>query len=104
MKDFKISKSGYRKHKKQLLIFNTIISILLTVCVFTSGALGLVAYTISNLRHTDVDRENIGISDEAKELPKEIVNIALFGIDSRSTQVENLTQALSGRSDTMIIL
>lgn len=104
MKDFKISKSGYRKHKKQLLIFNTIISILLTVCVFTSGALGLVAYTISNMRHTDVDRENIGISDEAKELPKEIVNIALFGIDSRSTQVENLTQALSGRSDTMIIL
>lgn len=104
MKDYKISKAGYRRHKKQLLIFNTIVSIVLAVCVFTSGALGLVAYTISNMRHTDVDKNNVGISDEAKELPKEIVNIALFGIDSRSTQVENLTQALSGRSDTMIIL
>lgn len=104
MKDYKISKVGYRRHKKQLLIFNTIVSIVLAVCVFTSGALGLVAYTVSNMRHTDVNKNNVGISDEAKELPKEIVNIALFGIDSRSTQVENLTQALSGRSDTMIIL
>ncbi len=106
MNDFKISKtkSNYRKHKRQLLLFNTITSIILTVCIFATGVLGLIAYTISNMRYTDINVENIGISQEAKELPKEIVNIALFGIDSRSTQVTNLTQALSGRSDTIIIL
>ncbi len=106
MNDFKISKkkSTYRKHKRQLLMFNTITSIVLAVCVFATAALGLVAYTVSNMRHTDIIEENVGISEEAKDLPKEIINIALFGIDSRSTKVENLTEALSGRSDTIIIL
>ncbi len=106
MNDFKINKkkSTYRKHKKQLFLFNTIVSIILAVCVFATGALSLLAYTIGNMRYTDIDTENIGISEEAKDLPKEIINIALFGIDSKSTKVENLTEALSGRSDTIIIL
>ncbi|MBQ1183278.1 MAG: hypothetical protein IIX60_02380, partial [Clostridia bacterium] len=109
MNDFKISKtkSQYRKHKKQLLMFNTLVSIVLAVSIVFAGALGAVAYVTSDMRLVELstDHEDLGIDKTVtNKLPKEIINIALFGIDSRSNKTTNLTKALSGRSDTIIIL
>ena len=109
MNDFIISKtkSQYRKHKKQLLMFNTIVSIVLAVSIIFAGTLGAVAYITSDMRmvHLSNDHDDLGIDTSVTDkLPKEIVNVALFGIDSRSNKTTNLTKALSGRSDTIIIL
>ncbi len=109
MNDFKISKtkSQYRKHKKQLLMFNTLVSIVLAVSIVFAGALGAVAYITSDMRMVELsdDHDDLGIDTNiTNKLPKEIINIALFGIDSRSTKTTNLTTALAGRSDTIIIL
>ena len=109
MHDFQISKSKtkYRKHKKQLLMVNTLLSIVLAVSIIFAGALGAVAYITSDMRMVELseNHEDLGIDTTVTDkLPKEIINVALFGIDSRSNKTTNLTKALSGRSDTIIIL
>lgn len=101
------NKATYRRQKKQLLLFNTFVSILLAVCIVFSGALGVLAYMTGNMRKGLISQNNehLGISSEISgKLPKEIVNIALFGLDSRSYETTNLTKALTGRSDSIIIL
>ena len=108
MEDFVISKrkSKYRKDKKKLILFNTLVSIVLAVSVLATGIFSILAYSIGDMKkvHISDDDDIIGITEEAKKLPKEIINIACFGLDSRSTATTNLTKALSGRSDTIIIL
>lgn len=101
-------KAQYRQHKKQLLLINTLLSIVLAVSVVFTGVLGILAYIGSDLRqgHISDNHEDLGISsDVASKLPKGVVNIALFGLDTRSYKVENDPEkALTGRSDSMIIL
>ncbi len=108
MDDFVISKSKskYRKAKKKLVLFNTIVSVVLAVSIFTTGIAGLASYMMGDMRRVEIpnDHDSIGITEEAMQLPKDIINIALFGLDSYSKKTTNLTQALSGRSDTMIVV
>lgn len=101
------NKSTYRRQKKQLLLFNTLVSIVLAVSIVFAGALGVLAYMTGNMRKGLIsqDHGDLGISSEiSNKLPKEIVNIALFGLDSNARETTNLTHALTGRSDTIIIV
>lgn len=103
----KKKRTMYRRQKKQLLLFNTIVSIVLAVSIVFSCALGVLAYMTGNMRRGLIsgNHEDLGINSEvSNKLPKDIINIALFGLDSRSTETTNLTTALSGRSDTTIIM
>lgn len=80
-------------------IWMTVLSCFLTVMslVFIGGGLWL-DYYFGGLNTTELtkDHESLGISADAKQDEK-ITNIALFGIDSRSS-------ANRGRSDAIIIL
>ena len=44
------NKSTYRRQKKQLLLFNTLVSIVLAVSIVFAGALGVLAYMTGNMR------------------------------------------------------
>lgn len=101
------NKSTYRRQKKQLLLFNTLVSIVLAVSIVFAGALGVLAYMTGNMRKGLISQEHddLGITaDISNKLPKEIVNIALFGLDSRSYKTTDLTEALTGRSDSIMIV
>ncbi len=100
-------KAAYRHDKKLLILFNTVISIVLAVSLFATTALGLAAYMLGDSRQGIISKEHedLGIdTDEVKNLPKEIINIALFGLDTRDKNATNRDEALSGRSDTIIIV
>jgi LCP family protein required for cell wall assembly len=66
--------------------------------------MGALLYYTGDMNIGSLNSENLGISNEAANLPKGIINIALFGIDSRSRDAHNRTESLSGLSDTIIIL
>ncbi len=103
----KHKKSVYRKAKKRLILTNSLISIILAVSLLFTGALGAVAYLLGDMKqgHISDNHEELGISSEvADKLPKGIVNIALFGLDSRTKDTTDREKALTGRSDTTIVV
>ncbi len=101
-------KAAYRRDKQHLVILNAVLSIILAVSLLLTGVFGVFAYVTDGARYSDLSSnlEDLGIiSDTSKNLPKGIVNIALFGLDSRK-QVIKLEEgkSLSGLSDAIIIL
>lgn len=65
-----------------------------------ASALGLFMWKYSydyDKEFREKTNEQLGISQEAAELPKEVVNIALFGVDSRSG-------SFSGNTDSIMII
>ncbi len=99
-------KAAYRKNKRLLNLANIILSILLAVSVFATGVFGLAIYLTGDMKQGLIsdDHEALGVTSDAANLPKNIVNIALFGLDSRSKDATNREDALTGRSDTTIIV
>ena len=100
-------KAIYRKHKKYRLIFNIVVSIVLMASIVTSALLGVTAYLTQDMKKGIIsdDHHELGISsDVANKLPKNIINIALFGLDSRDREATNRDEALKGRSDAIIIV
>ncbi len=103
----KSKKATYHKRKNLLVLFNSLVSVLLGICVFFSAVCTFVIYTSGTAQKGKIseDKNELGITSQAaQELPAEIINIALFGIDTRDKKAINRTEALTGRSDTIIIL
>lgn len=103
----KRKKAKYRKDKRNLILFNSLISIVLAACILLAGGLGAAAYLFGDMKQGLIsdDHDQLGISSEVVEkLPKEIVNIALFGLDSRDKNATDRDKALKGRSDTTIVV
>lgn len=100
------SSKNKKRIKRNIKIFNIITSTVLVLSIIFTGVLGAIAYYTGDMKIGELsdDHDDIGISTEAAQLPKGIINIALFGIDSRSRDAENRTTALAGRSDTIIVL
>lgn len=99
--------SARQKAKVKLMAFNIVVSTLLILSMLSTFAMGVVAYYTGGGLYQKIttDKEELGITQEAIDnLPKGVINIALFGVDSRSKVTENRTKPLSGRSDTIIIL
>ncbi len=92
-----------------LVIFNVVTSLILAASILATGVLGFCIYIFGDMRYNvefpkPDDHEQLGISPEIVEkLPPGIVNIALFGIDSRSTATDN-SKSIKGRSDSIIII
>lgn len=92
-----------------LVIFNVLTSLILAASILATGVLGFCIYIFGDMRYnvefpSPEDHEELGIDSEIVEkLPSGIVNIALFGIDSRSTAADN-SKAIKGRSDAIMIL
>lgn len=96
-----------RQMKNRLIAFNIIVSTLLVLSMLGTFVMGTVAYYTGGGSYQNItkDKEELGISKEVQnKLPKDVVNIALFGLDSRSRDVENRKKPLSGLADTVIIL
>lgn len=103
----KNKKAKYRKAKNNLVLFNSLVSVLLAISLLIAAAFSIVVYTVGDMKkgHIAQDHDSLGIhSGVSSTLPKDIINIALFGIDTRSSKAVNRTEALTGRSDTIIIL
>lgn len=80
--------------KKITVIASTAVA---AVLILSIGLVGTLYYYIGldDLNQTDVNESDVNITEG---LDKEIVNIALFGIDTRNTQ------SFSGNSDSIMIL
>ncbi len=98
------SKAQKRKARRNIAIFNIITSFVLAISVLITGVMGVVGYYTGDMNTVTIEEEKLGISEQASKLPGHIVNIALFGIDSRDTNAHNRSEALSGRSDSIIIV
>lgn len=100
-------KKTKKKLKNRITILNIIISTVLIISLLSTGILSAYAYYFGDMKqgYLPDNHEDLGIDTEIfQSLPKGIVNIALFGIDSRSRVTQTGGKAVSGRSDSIIIL
>lgn len=97
-----------KKHaRRKLAALNFLISTVLIICLVVTVVLGLIAYITGDMKYSDIsgNHSELGIDTElVNTLPKGIVNIALFGIDTRDKNTTDRQKALSGNSDTIIVL
>lgn len=96
-------KTGNKK-KKKLNIFVKIIIVLLVILLFVAG---FVVYELSKINFENIDKDSLGVDENlfsklndkvSEDEFKNIVNIALFGSDSR-----NVNDASEGRTDCIMI-
>ena len=92
-----------------LVVFNVVTSLILAVSLLATAVLGFCIYIFGDMRYNvefpkPDNHEELGINTEVVEkLPSGTINIALFGIDSRSTATNN-SKTIKGRSDAVMIL
>ncbi len=104
------SQPTYQKESKKarirLRILNVLLSLVLIVSLICTFFMSAVAYFIGGGSYQNItqNKRDLGITENAEKLPKEIINIALFGLDTRSKETENRKKPLSGLADTIIIL
>ncbi len=101
-----LSFKNQKKLKNRIAIFNILVSIVLVISLFSTFVMGVLAYYTGGGTYQNITKNEseLGINEQAQKLPKEVINIALFGLDSRSKNVENRKDPLTGRADTIIIL
>lgn len=100
-------KKNKKKLKNRVAILNIFISVVLIISLMSTGILSAYAYYFGDMQqgYLPDDHEDLGIDpDIIQTLPEGIVNIALFGIDSRSRVTQTGGKAVSGRSDSIMIL
>lgn len=101
-------KRGKKSNRKKVWIPNTIIGIVLVISLFSTGILWFLGSITSGAKFNAELSENesdLGITEQASsKLPKGIINIALFGVDSRNKVTDNKSKAIAGLSDSIIIL
>ena len=86
--------------KKGFKIFRNIVLIILTVLVLVIlGAIYFVKTKIDKVNNVEINKEEVGVSEEVEENLQEYRNIAIFGIDSRKTD----SYERGNRSDCIII-
>lgn len=82
-----------RKKRLQRLYFKTL-AITLAVCVALMGVgYGMFLYMVGGLNRAELDESNLSVNESADE---KIINLALFGVDSRNHDYV-------GRSDAIMI-
>ncbi len=100
MKDKLMSNNDEEKTKKKKKhIFLKIIIVLLVVLAIIIGTMfWYVEDKLGKLQTVEIDKEELGISEEVSENLSGYRNIALFGVDSRNHELEQ-----GNRSDCIII-
>lgn len=89
-----------KRKKKKLIITNTILSIILAISTLSSAYLGAVWYYMGDMQQNEItdDFSELGITSSSAQLHDGIINIALFGVDTRNTK------KVTGLSDSIIVL
>lgn len=88
--------NNIRKKRKGMLIRNTVLSILLCLCIVVAAISGVLMYMFKGFSNTELNEGNLGITNQT--LNAKVKNIALFGVDTRDFD------KTKGRSDTIIVL
>ena len=85
--------------KKGLKLFGKIVLVLVILLVLIIGSIFFAIYSkLSKMQQIDLNEEDLGVSSQAEETLSEYRNIAIFGVDSRSNNLEQ-----GNRSDCIII-
>lgn len=87
------------KIKKKMATWRkVVIGIVIVAIIFIAAGMGYVYHLVSKTNHVELNKDNLGMQQDAAKESKEdgIINIALFGIDA--------TQGQAGRSDADMIL
>lgn len=85
--------------KKGLKLFGKIVLVLIILLAIIIGSIFFAIYSkLSKMQQIDLNEEDLGVSSQAKETLSEYRNIAIFGVDSRSNNLEQ-----GNRSDCIII-
>lgn len=90
----------FKKKKKQRLIYNVVLSVVLALSILWTAWVGAISYLMGDMTYdsTNFTSSDLGITADAANLSSTIRNIALFGVDSRSANTDE------GRSDSIMIL
>lgn len=92
----KKQKKGRKKRKSLKKFLITITAVLLVLAIALGGGLYYVKKNF-DYKHNDIDATNSELGFES-QISKKIINVALFGVDTRNTEV------ISGNSDSIMIL
>lgn len=85
--------------KKGLKLFGKIVLVLIILLAIIIGSIVFAIYSkLSKMQQIDLNEEDLGVSSQAEETLSEYRNIAIFGVDSRSNNLEQ-----GNRSDCIII-
>ena len=85
--------------KKGLKLFGKIVLVLIILLAIIIGSIFFAIYSkLSKMQQIDLNEEDLGVSSQAEETLSEYRNIAIFGVDSRSNNLEQ-----GNRSDCIII-
>ena len=85
--------------KKGLRLFGKIVLVLIILLAIIIGSIFFAIYSkLSKMQQIDLNEEDLGVSSQAEETLSEYRNIAIFGVDSRSNNLEQ-----GNRSDCIII-
>ena len=91
----------FKKKKKQRLLLNVVLSIVLGLSTIWTAWVGAISYFMGDMTYdsTKFTDSELGINADAAALNNlKITNIALFGVDSRDENSD------TGRSDSIMIL
>ncbi len=89
-----------KKEKSLFALYFKVLFIVLAILAVWGGiAYGIFHYLVGGLNRSEVDEKNLSVNEEVVKQSKEqkIMNIALYGVDSRN-------QDYKGRSDAIILL
>ncbi len=89
-----------KKEKSLVALYFKVLFIVLAILAVWGGvAYGIFHYLVGGLNRSEVDEKNLSVNEEVVKQSKEqkIMNIALYGVDSRN-------QDYKGRSDAIILL
>lgn len=95
----KNSKKNKKGKKKGLKTFGKIVLVLVIILAILIGSIfWFIHNKLSKLQRVDINEEELGVSSQAEEQLSGYRNIAIFGVDSRSNNLEQ-----GNRSDCIII-
>lgn len=95
-----IISGNIKKKKKKLILANVVLSIVLAISTLSSAFMGVVWYYMGDMNQNKItdNLDALGITSDSAQLGDDVINIALFGVDTRNTN------STKGLSDSIIIL
>lgn len=99
MKSGNNKRNNRSKKKKGLKTFGKVVLVLVIILAILIGIIfGFIHDKLSKMQQVDLSGEDLGVSSQAEEQLSRYRNIAIFGVDSRSNNLEQ-----GNRSDCIII-
>ncbi len=99
MKNGNNKRNNRSKKKKGLKTFGKVVLVLVIILAILIGIIfGFINDKLSKMQQVDLSGEDLGVSSQAEEQLSGYRNIAIFGVDSRSDNLEK-----GNRSDCIII-